>query len=207
MITDKNTTNKSFGVAEYNEGINSVFYSAEVSYNSIYLTTTGRQDWFSTLDGASIFYPSVSLSGVVSDWVDIPIFSFLKVRGAWSQVGGATTPYATSFSYRLGNPHLGNAQGYINGSLVPNLELLPLLATEIEFGADVRILEGRLGIDFAYYDRKTEDDILRIALPPVSGFTGTSVNIGEVTNKTSAYLCDLCGELVFLVVVIQSGLI
>ncbi|MCD4737371.1 MAG: SusC/RagA family TonB-linked outer membrane protein, partial [Bacteroidales bacterium] len=127
----QNTTNKSHSVSQVNDGINSVFYSAEVSYNSIYLTTTGRQDWFSTLDGASIFYPSVSLSAVVSDMVDISAIDFLKVRGAWSQVGGATTPYATSFNYALGNPHLGNAQGYINGNVVPNKELVPLLATEI----------------------------------------------------------------------------
>ena len=189
----QNTVNKSHSVSQVNEGINSVFYSAELSYNSIYLTTTGRQDWFSTLDGASVFYPSVSLSALVSDLIEMPV-DFLKVRGAWSQVGGATTPYATSFSYRLGNPHLGTAQGYITGSSVPNTELVPLLATEIEFGVDVRFLEGRLGIDLAYYDRKTEDDILRISLTQATGFTSTSVNIGEVTNKGIELL--ITGEII-----------
>ena len=190
----QNTVNRSQSVTTLKEGINSVFYSAEVSYNSIYLTTTGRQDWFSTLDGASIFYPSVSLSAVLSDLIDMPVFDFLKVRGAWSQVGGATSPYSTSFSYGLGNPHLGNAQGSITGTAVPNLELVPLLATEIEFGADVRIFEGRLGIDFAYYDRKTEDDILRIALTQATGFRSTMVNIGEVTNKGIELL--ITGEII-----------
>ncbi|MCD4769515.1 MAG: TonB-dependent receptor, partial [Bacteroidales bacterium] len=190
----QNTVAKSYGVSEVNEGINSVFYSAEVSYNSIYMTTTGRQDWFSTLDGQSIFYPSVSLSAVISDLVDISAIEFLKVRGAWSQVGGATTPYATSFNYSLGTPHLGNAQGYIGTSSVPNMELRPLLATEIEFGVDVRFLGGRLGIDAAYYDRKTEDDILSITLTASTGYTGTKINIGEVTNKGVELL--ITGEII-----------
>jgi len=165
-------------------GTNSVYYSAEFSFKSIYLNTTGRQDWFSVLDGKSIFYPSVSLSAVISDLVKMPVFDFLKVRTAWSQVGGATVgPYSTTFSYGLGTPHNGFAQGYINSGSVPNKGLRPLLSIEYEVGADMRFFGNRLGIDITYYDRKSKDDILSVALPESTGYTGTSMNIGKVSNK------------------------
>lgn len=165
-------------------GTNSAYYSAELSYKSIYLNTTGRQDWFSVLDGKSVFYPSVSMSAVLSDLFNIPVFDFLKIRTAWSQVGGATVgAYSTTFSYALGTPHEGSARGYINSSSVPNKGLRPLLSTEYEIGADMRFFGNRLGIDITYYDRKSKDDILSVKLPQSTGYTGTSMNIGQVTNK------------------------
>jgi TonB-linked SusC/RagA family outer membrane protein len=173
-------------------GTNSAYYSAEFSFKSIYLNTTGRQDWFSVLDGKSIFYPSVSLSAVLSDLLKLPVFDFLKLRTAWSQVGGATVgPYSTTFSYALGTPHEGFAQGYINSSSVPNKGLRPLLSTEYEVGANMRFFGNRLGIDVTYYDRKSKDDILSVALPAATGYTSTSMNIGQVTNKGIELLVDV----------------
>jgi hypothetical protein len=54
---------------------NSVFGSVDLDYKSIlYLTATGRQDWFSTLSPAnnSIFYPSIGTSFILSDVVKLP---------------------------------------------------------------------------------------------------------------------------------------
>ncbi len=168
---------------------NSLYYSAEVSYKSIYLTTTGRKDWFSTLDGRSIFYPSFGLSAVLSDMFDIGnTVDFLKLRGSWGQVGGDTNAYQTTFNYGLGSPHNGNAQGQINNGAIPNRELIPYTVTEAEVGVDARFLGGRLGIDFAYYDRKTEDDILNANVTISSGYGSTTVNVGEVSNKGIEFL-------------------
>ena len=50
--------------------------------NFLYLDLTGRNDWSSTLpkDNRSFFYPSASLSWVVSEMTDLPdAFSFLKL--------------------------------------------------------------------------------------------------------------------------------
>ena len=180
----QNTVNPSRSVSTTQSGINSAYYSGELSYKSIYLTTTGRQDWFSTLDGKSIFYPSVSLSAVVSDLLDIPAFDFLKVRTAWSRVGGATSsPYSTSFNYSLGTPINGFASGRIGPSSVPNTSLVPLVSTEYEFGTDMRFFGNRLGIDFTIYSRKATDDILSVLLTDATGYTSTNMNIGEVDNK------------------------
>jgi hypothetical protein len=56
-------------------GINSLYGSAEVSYKDIvYLTATGRNDWFSTLAPAnnSIFYPSVGVSYLLNNQFTLP---------------------------------------------------------------------------------------------------------------------------------------
>ncbi len=66
--------------------VESIFASVELGWKSmIYLTVTGRNDWDSSLLGMpdeSFFYPSVGLSGVISEMVKLPSFiSYMKVRG------------------------------------------------------------------------------------------------------------------------------
>ena len=66
----------------------SIFANVELAWKSmLYLTVTGRNDWESALAFSKyklFFYPSVGLSAVVSEMVDMPEwFSFLKVRGSY----------------------------------------------------------------------------------------------------------------------------
>jgi len=180
-----NTKNRGGGIGYSALGTNSVYGQAEFSYNSfLYLTLTSRTDWFSSLNGQNITYPSVSLSGVLSDIVNMPDFiSYLKVRGAWAQVGGATGAYQLNQSYGLNEPHLGQAVGGIAQGSVLNAELSPLTVTELEFGIDASFFNNRLGMDFTIYDRTTTDDILNASISQTSGYTGAVVNVGELTNK------------------------
>lgn len=57
---------------------NSVFVSTELGYKSmLYLTLTGRQEWASQLvnsDQPTYFYPSVGVSGVISEMISLPKF-------------------------------------------------------------------------------------------------------------------------------------
>ena len=68
------------------------FASAELGWRSmVYLTLTGRNDWNSRLVNSSeesFFYPSVGLSGIISEMTKLPSFiSYLKVRGSYTEVG------------------------------------------------------------------------------------------------------------------------
>ncbi|ETN95259.1 hypothetical protein P278_09810 [Zhouia amylolytica AD3] len=166
-------------------GTHSVYGQAEISYNDwLFLTGSGRNDWFSTLNGRSIFYPSVGLSAILSDVVNMPeVIDFAKFRTAWAQVGGSTDPYALNQFYGLGVAQNGIPQGGISGSTVANSELVPLMVTEFEVGLNMQLFERRLGIDFSYYDKRTEDDILNATISQTSGYTSAKVNVGEVTNK------------------------
>ena len=58
-----------------------VYGELRAAYKNIaYLTVTGRNDWTSTLPVAnrSYFYPSVTLSGIVTEMVKLPKFVMVK---------------------------------------------------------------------------------------------------------------------------------
>ena len=183
-----NVKNRSYAYQFSEWGINSLFYQANFSYkNYLFLNTTGRQDQFSTLAKGrnSVFYPSVGLSFVFTDVFDINVLPAGKVRVSWAQVGGgAPSPYTLSQTYSLdGATHNGSVLGKITQNSIPNELLQPFLSSEIEIGADLRFLDNRLGIDVAYYTRRTTDDILNTTISPTSGFSTTTINIGELTNE------------------------
>ncbi len=190
-----NAATRSFSFGFNEQGVNSIYGSAEIGYDGVlFLTATARNDWFSVLNPEfnSIFYPSVGGSWIFSDsfgskpsWL-----SFGKLRASWAQVGIANIqPYEANLTYSLNaNPHLGNSLATFSsagGRLgnIPNPTLQPALSTETEFGIDLRLFNNRLGIDFTYYDQKTTNDILRASISNASGFGSTSVNIGEISNK------------------------
>lgn len=195
-----NTVTRNFGYGYSGWGINSVFGSAEVSYkNFIFLTATGRTDWFSVLDPQfnDITYPSLGTSFVFSDALtELPNWlSFGKIRGSWARVGNSTVgPYQIQNVYSLlGAPavdHSGNqvamatfATAGGNAGTIPNRFLKPLLSTEVEVGFDVRFFQNRLGLDFTYYQQKSTDDQLNAQVSRSSGFGSTLVNLGEMENK------------------------
>ncbi len=184
----------------FNEsGINSLFGSAEVSYNGIlFLTATGREDWFSVLSPSvnSKFYPSVGASFVFSDaFANLPSWiSFGKVRGSWAEVGNVTIePYNTTLSFTSIGSHLGKpmsafASATNNNGNLPYEYLVPFTSAEFEFGFDLRFLDNRLGLDVTLYSQKTTDDILNANISRSSGFGTTSVNLGEMRNKGIEFL-------------------
>ncbi len=186
-----NARAKDWGYGYAKNGINSLFGSAEISYNDyLFLTGTIRKDWFSTLssDVNGILYPSVGASFVFSDaFKNLPTWlSYGKVRASWGQVGNASSvgAYSTVLTYSAASTHVGRPLGgFSSGTNFPNPDLVPFLSTELEFGLEARFLNNRLGIDVAYYDQKTTKDILNASISRASGFLTTSVNLGELTNK------------------------
>lgn len=186
-----NARQRNFGYGYGKSGINSLFGSVELSWNNyLFVTGTARQDWFSVLNPKdnSILYPSVSASFVFTDAIQtLPGFlSYGKIRASWAQVGNVSSvnPYQTTLLYGAGNSHVGRPLGgFTSGENLPNADLKPFTSTETEFGLDLRFLNNRLGIDFTYYDQKTTDDILNAGISRTSGFTTTTVNLGQITNK------------------------
>jgi TonB-linked SusC/RagA family outer membrane protein len=172
-------------------GINSLFASAEVSYNNlIFLTATGRKDWFSVLNpkSNSIEYPSIGASLVFTDALKtLPSWlSYGKVRASWAQVGNVSSvnPYQTTLLYGAGSTHIGAPLGgFVSGGNLPNADLKPFTSTEQEYGFEARFFKNRLGLDFTYYYQKTTEDILDAGISRASGFTSTTVNLGKITNK------------------------
>ncbi len=161
----------------------------------LYLTVTARNDWSSTLpsDNNSFFYPSVSLSAVLSDklGLDPNTFSFIKLRAGYALAGNDTDPYlinpvfvaaSTTSAFSTIRFPIAGQNGFEAGNRLGNPNLQAELTKELEFGADIRLFQDRFGIDFSWYDRVTEDQIIDVDLAPSSGFTRQVTNLGEVQN-------------------------
>ncbi len=187
--TISNLQNRNVGYGFSGEGINSLFGSATLGYGDfLYLTATARQDYFSTLNPETndILYPSIGGSLIFTELLDMAANSWLtfgKLRASWAQVGGDTDPYRLALTYGLGNGHLGLPQANIQQSSIPNAFLKPLTSTELEVGLDLRFFNNRFGVDFTWYDQTTTDDILNASIAESSGFSSTTINIGEIKNN------------------------
>ncbi|GAB3589976.1 SusC/RagA family TonB-linked outer membrane protein [Hymenobacter daeguensis] len=169
--------------------VNSFYGLASIGYNNfLYLDLTARQDWTSTLATANstantgFFYPSASLSTVLSQVLPLPEFvSFAKLRGSWSQVGsGTTTPYLTSYTYAVAS---GFASGLSNPDAIANAGLKPRRTESVELGADLRFLKNRIGIDVAVYRNNTFDQILQVPIDRSAGYNYAVLNAGLVRNQ------------------------
>ena len=181
----ENTKNRSAGKGFSSLQTNSLFYSAEVSYKDyLYLTATGRTDWFSTLNGREQFYPSYGVSAIVSEMIELPeSINFLKLSSSFGSSSGSTGPYQLNLGYGLGAPFNGNSVGGVSGSKIPNANLIPFLTSEFEIGIDMRMFSNRFGLDLTYYNKSTTDDILDAVVSRTSGYTSKVVNIGEINNE------------------------
>ncbi len=170
-------------------GINSLFASVDIDFKKyLYLTLSGRNDWFSTLDANNnnLFYPSVGLSFIASDvWNSKPAWlSYGKLRASWAQVGGgAPSPYAIQQTFSAqAIPYAGQSLMNVSSSTIPSL-LVPYTSTTAEAGIEMRMFQNRLGLDFTVYDRTTTNDIVNAAIPPSSGYNSVALNVGEIKNR------------------------
>ncbi len=170
--------------------INSIYGLAKLSYRSfLFLDITGRNDWSSALatpdnaDNASFFYPSASLSYVLSSMMDLPSsISFAKLRASWSQVGNDTAPFQTSSAFVAGTPYQSQPS-FSNQDLIANSNLEPERTTAMEFGTDLRFWDDRVRFDLSYYNALTENQIISFPVPISSGYTEQVVNGGSVRSK------------------------
>ncbi|WP_026461593.1 SusC/RagA family TonB-linked outer membrane protein [Adhaeribacter aquaticus] len=184
-----NGRSQNFGINYSQFGINSLFASADIDFNNyLYLTLTGRNDWFSTLTpkGNSLFYPSVGLSFVASDaWNTKPAWlDYAKVRTSWAQVGGgAPNAYAITQTYSAqSQQHLGQTLMNVTSATLPTL-LTPYTSTTAEAGIETRLFNNRIGVDLTVYDRTTTNDIVNASLPHASGYTAVALNVGKMKNR------------------------
>ena len=185
-----NGSNQAFETPEFRESaINSLFASVDVGFNNyLYLSLTGRKDWFSTLSikNNSKFYPSAGLSFVFSDaWPDKPSWLSLgKVRASLAQVGGgAPDPYGLNLTYTAQSvSHLGQPLMAITGNTIPN-ELKPYTSTTAEVGIETRLFNDRLGVDLTFYKRTTTDDIVNASVSTSTSYESVLLNVGEMRNQ------------------------
>jgi len=167
------------------------YLSADFSYKSfLFLGATGRIDKDSRLPekNNSFFYPSVSLSAVLSEVFDIPQVDFLKVRGSYAKVGSSLDIYSNLNTYALNSPFTVNGTtynpAYVN-AVLSNENLEPAFNSSTEFGIETRLLNNKLGFDLTYYENKNGPQIFNLQYSEASGYNGKKQN--GITTKTKGW--------------------
>ncbi|HMP93774.1 MAG TPA: TonB-dependent receptor, partial [Phnomibacter sp.] len=169
----------------FEKELQGAYATAQINYKDwLNIDITGRNDWSSTLPAPhSYFYPSVGANVILSDALSLKNnwLSFLKVRGSYTQVGNDAQPYLLQQTYSFTQ---GGRGGFIERDgtkLIPDLK--PELTTSLEFGLESRFFNNRLGVDLTWYKSNTKNQLLRLALPPATGFGDQYINAGNIQNS------------------------
>ncbi|AXY78828.1 TonB-dependent receptor [Paraflavitalea soli] len=173
-------------------GLMSAMGRVMYSYDNRYMiSATVRSDASSRLAPGHKWhtYPAVSVGWNITNesfMRNAPIINNLKLRAGYGQTSNqAIAPYAT-----LGRldtrPYNFGPTSYSTGffvSQLPNPNLGWEFSKTLNIGLDFSLLKNRLSGTIEYYVTKTEDILLGLGLPPTSGVSGYTANIGSTENK------------------------
>jgi outer membrane receptor protein involved in Fe transport len=120
---------------------------------------------------------------IVSEMIKLPeVISFMKVRGSWANISTDVSPYRTLPVYTTGIRWNGQPSLVLPDSLI-SPDLKPNKTISQEYGADIRFLKNRLGIDFTYYTYMDQDFVIPVPIAQASGFKYILVNGDKVNRK------------------------
>lgn len=163
---------------------NAVFGNIELGWRSmLYLTLSGRNDWNSRLVNTahpSFFYPSVGLSAVISEMVNMPQwFSYLKVRGSYTEVGAPVSRSGLT---------PGTVTTPIKGGIAQETGIYPFTdfkaerTRSYELGAELRLWNS-LRAQVTWYHSNTYNQTFLGTLPEYSGYKQIYLQAGNVENR------------------------
>jgi len=201
-VENARSTTPTFSLSE--RKVNSLYASAEVSYNNLlYINGTVRNDWFSTLsaENRSIVYPSISASYVFTQsFSELPAWlNFGKLRAAYAEVGSDTDvpPYSNVLYYGVNSNLFPNPDGSLqpiggsSGTSVPNPNLRPMRIKESEVGLEMRMFQNRVRLEVSAYNKLTIDQIISAQISTASGFSNTRINTGKSSSKGIEFMLNL----------------
>lgn len=205
--TNINLSQSKIEQSGYHEQMQSVFASFQGGYKSmVYLDATLRTDWASQqafTNNKSNLYPSVGLSGVLTDILDVKsdVLSFLKARVSYGEVGIPPQRFITNATYSV-------IDGYPQTSTYrPATDLKPERTKSYEAGLNLMLFKNRLKIDGTVYKSSTYNQLFNPSLSSSSGYSSFYVNAGQIDNKgieVSASLTQKLGAVTWTSNVVYS---
>ncbi len=170
-----------------NTGLRSYLGRANYNYDNKYLfDISGRFDTSTKFgeNNRTGFFPAASVAWRVAEeefLKDSKIISDLKLRASYGLTGNDDiSPFL--FSELYGNGSYGG-QPAIYPSNIPNPDLKWESTAQLNLGINLGFFNDRLTITTDYYDKQTNDLLLSRPLPPTSGFSSITENVGKVENK------------------------
>ncbi|QIP12318.1 SusC/RagA family TonB-linked outer membrane protein [Spirosoma aureum] len=192
-LPDFNSTNNTDPTTQRNkytqtqQRLQSVLGSLTLNYDELLiLTLTGRNDWSSTLPAAnrSFFYPAASLAFNFSDLPGLKnrgnTFYYGKLRASYGQTGRDAPPYQVNSTLV---PQTSTGGGFAYGFYGSNPNLKPERGESYELGTELMFFGGRLGLDFAYYNKTLSQQIVTQRLSYGTGFIFGLLNGGTFNNR------------------------
>lgn len=177
---------------DYTKKVDGIFAKAGIGYKgTYYLDLTARRDRSSALPKANntYFYSSVAGSLIFSNLIKKDWLNFGKLRANYAEVGNDTDPYHVFKTYDIGTS-FGNASTASNASLFNNEDLKSEKTKDLEFGLEVQLFNNRLGFDFSYYNRVTEDLITPVDVSTATGASKLYLNGADMENKGIEFMVN-----------------
>ncbi len=166
------------------------------NYQGKYLATFNiRRDATSRFSEANRdqIFPSISVGWRISDEDFFPkgdVVDDIKIRAGWGQSGNQFTGLNFAFLSAIDNNIryvIGDDQVTIVApapTTFANEDLKWETSTQTDIGVDASFLKGKLSMTADYYNKTTQDVLLGLPLPYVSGFfLPADANIGEIKNS------------------------
>jgi TonB-linked SusC/RagA family outer membrane protein len=154
--------------------------------NTVFLGLTARNDWSSTLPkkNNSYFYPSANLGFIFSNVIDNANWlNFGKLRGSLAQTGKGADAYQIQDVYVRDGDNISGQPRFTISNTSRNPNLLPEISTEWEVGLEMKMFQSKVGLDFTYYNKDTDNQITSVPVPATTGYGFTVINSGLINNK------------------------
>lgn len=175
---------------EYGWSLLAYFARANYSYGDKYLFTASFRREGSSRFGDNNKYgnfPAFSAGWRLSEENFFPKTRWitdLKLRGSYGITGNnAIGNYSSLSVMRASNYVLGGT--IVNGQILSNFSNSNLgweQSKQTDIGLDLALFDNKFILTAEYYNRLTNDMLLSIEMPSVSGFTQSLDNVGKVKN-------------------------
>ena len=166
--------------------VNGIFAGFTLTWKEmLILDATGRNDVSSTLptNNNSYFYPAVSGGFVFSKLLkDMNWLSYGKLRTSYAELGNSAPAQSLKDVYTKPDPY-GTATLFAIPATKNNPNLKPERTKSFEIGLEMNFLKNRVGFDLTYYNSKSIDQILPVAVSTSTGYDTKYVNAGVMQNK------------------------
>ena len=162
------------------------FGQQEVNWDDKLIGTVGLRMDRSSLNfdqDEYCFFPKASLAANLTnfDFFTFDKFNQLKLRAAYGETGGVPN-FGDTFR-SLNGSNIGSNLGLTVSTREIDPDLRPESAQELEFGADIGVLENRVTLSATYYNKTVEDLILDLPTATSTGVTAIATNAATLENK------------------------
>ena len=177
--------------SEYGWSMNAGFARINYSYDDRYLlSATFRREGSSRFGENNKYgnFPAFSAGWRVLNEKFIPEIGWLtdlKLRGSWGVTGNNNIGNYTSLAFVGDNNYIigNNLSRGVTVSSLENPTLNWERSRQLDLGLDLSAFRDKLSFTAEYYNKITDDMLLSIQVPAISGFTSYYSNVGKVQNN------------------------